>query len=141
MKFGIKNKRTDDFEVLTRFEILAQQLNKLGIPKQNNETKKEISNLDSSFLHQFQGLAFDFLELAKNKDNSITDEQHEALLELANDKSIVITKADKGNAVVVLNKEDYNDKLLQKFTKESDQQVQDRESFTAFLKFTKLIIL
>jgi hypothetical protein len=50
--------------------------------------------------------------LAKKQDNSLTESQRQALVELSKDDSIIVTKADKGNAVVILNKEDYRNQLL-----------------------------
>jgi UDP-N-acetylglucosamine transferase subunit ALG13 len=41
----------------------------------------------------------------------LTKEEHAALSNLAKDESIVITKADKGNAVVIQNKKDYQEKV------------------------------
>ena len=41
----------------------------------------------------------------------LTKEEHAGLSKLAKDESIVITKADKGNAVVIQNKKDYLEKV------------------------------
>ena len=65
-----------------------------------------------NFLHQFQGFAFEFLKLAQKKDNNLTDEEYNALKELAKNKNVIVTKADKGNAVVIMDKQDYRDKIL-----------------------------
>ena len=53
----------------------------------------------------------EFLELSKEAYDSLSNEEHETLKVLAKDKSIVITKADKGNAVVIQNVEDYRRKI------------------------------
>jgi len=55
-------------------------------------------------------MATEFIQLSKALD-SLTSEEHQALTELTTDKSIVITKADKGNAVVIQDLEDYRDKI------------------------------
>ncbi len=57
-------------------------------------------------------MTYEFLELSKSSFDSLSDEEHAALKALAQDKSIVITKADKGNAVVIQNIEVYRRKLL-----------------------------
>ena len=41
----------------------------------------------------------------------MSDEEREAIIELSKDKSIVISKADKGNAVVIQNTSDYKRKV------------------------------
>ena len=45
-----------------------------------------------------------------NKD-LITKEEYECIKKLKNDSSIVIRKADKSNMFVILNKEDYMNKI------------------------------
>ena len=42
---------------------------------------------------------------------NITHEEEEALKELKKDKNIVILKADKGNATIIMNATEYNDKI------------------------------
>ena len=53
----------------------------------------------------------EFIELSKTAQNQIDAEERETLLELADDKSIVISKADKGNAVVIQDTADYKKKI------------------------------
>ena len=52
-------------------------------------------------------MAFEFIELSRDARDNLTDQEHRALEELAKDKTIVISKADKGNAVVIQNVTDY----------------------------------
>ncbi len=56
-------------------------------------------------------MADEFIELSKISYDNLTREERTALVELSKDKSIVITKADKGNAVVIQNVEDYRRKV------------------------------
>ena len=64
-------------------------------------------------LYYYQGLTCDFIKMGKtDKTNTLTEKEDLALKGLGEDDNIVITKADKGNAVVILNKKDYHDKLL-----------------------------
>jgi hypothetical protein len=44
--------------------------------------------------------------------DNLNEEEHEALKQLAKDESIIISKADKGNAIVIQDKVDYTNKLL-----------------------------
>ncbi len=47
----------------------------------------------------------------KEARDNLSDDEHHALDELAKDTTIIITKADKGNAVVIQNKTDYLNKI------------------------------
>lgn len=67
----------------------------------------------NEFFNQLQAMAFEFIELSKQARDNLTDAEHQALEELSKDKSIIITKADKGNAVVIQNKIDYINKVQQ----------------------------
>jgi len=51
------------------------------------------------------------LQNAKKPKSNLGKEQSEALRKLREDDSIVILPADKGNALVVMNKEDYASKM------------------------------
>ena len=51
------------------------------------------------------------LKSSKPPQRNITHEEEEALKELKKDESIVILKADKGNATVIMNATEYNDKI------------------------------
>ena len=52
------------------------------------------------------------MKLASRKDNNLTGDQYDSLKDLASNKNIVVTKADKGNAVVILDKTDYQNRIL-----------------------------
>ena len=53
----------------------------------------------------------EILKSAQPPQGNITHEKEEALKELKKNENIVILKADKGNAKVVMNAADYNDKI------------------------------
>ena len=113
LKFGIKNKKIDTYEIISRFEELAQSLNWLEInPAISSDPLKANLNNKSTFLQQLQQMTYEFLELSKSSFDILSDEEHAALKALAQDKSIVIIKADKGNTVVIQDIEVYRRKLL-----------------------------
>ena len=133
LKYGIKNKKVDKYEILARFEQLAQTLNKLEINNTDDE-RKTVLDKKSAFLHELQSMAFEFIELSRDAKDNLTDQEHRALEELAKDKSIIISKADKGNAVVIQNKEDYIKKVQEildddeKFEKLKENETIKRET-------------
>ncbi len=110
LKYGIKNKRVDTYELMSRFEELAQSLSKLKIAEKNDELKANL-NTKSALFQQLQNMSTEFIELSKKAMDNLSEEEHAALTELAKDKSIVITKADKGNAVVIQDVSDYKLKV------------------------------
>lgn len=110
LKFGIYEKKVDTFEILSRFELFAQSFDKLNIVEKHDERK---SNLDSknTFLKALQVFAFDFIELSEKAKDNLSFEEREALNKLSKNDQIVISKADKGNAVVIQNISDYKKKI------------------------------
>jgi hypothetical protein len=110
LKYGIKAKKVDSYEILARFEQLAQSLNKLEAKPSNNPELAQFDN-KAACMKQLQSMATEFIELSKTARDNLTDAEHKALEELSKDQSIIITKADKGNAVVIQNKTDYLTKV------------------------------
>ncbi len=112
LKFGISCKRVNEFEILARFEELAQSLNYLEILDQQIEDDLRANlNNKTTFFNKLQNMATEFIQLSKKALDNLTSEEHTALKILATDKSIVITKADKGNAVVIQDLTDYKAKV------------------------------
>ena len=72
LKYGIKNKKVDKYEILARFEQLAQTLNKLEINNTDDE-RKTVLDKKSAFLHELQSMAFEFIELSRDAKDNLTD--------------------------------------------------------------------
>jgi len=112
---------------------MARSFNKLETRPNNNELLKELDT-KNAFFQKLQSMAFEFIELSKNTRDNLTDEEHSALNLLAKDKSIIITKADKGNAVVIQDLSDYTAKVNlllttdNKFNKLNDDPTLKREA-------------
>lgn len=118
LKYGIVNKKVETYEILARFEQLAQSLERLEISSERDERKADLNTKDS-FLQKLQSMAFEFVDLSKKARDNLSIEEHEALENLAKDKSIVITKADKGNAVVIQDLSSYRDKISELLKKDN----------------------
>ena len=54
----------------------------------------------------------DFVKTSKQSENNLTKEEMTALIGLSKDKSIIVSKADKGNTIVIQNSSDYIDKIV-----------------------------
>jgi len=114
LKFGIKNKKIDTYEIISRFEELAQSLDWIDHkPIINIDPQKANLINKSTFMQQLQQITFEFLELSKLALDSLNDEEHAALKKLSQYKTIVISKADKGNAIVIQDIEMYRNKILE----------------------------
>ncbi len=122
LKFGIKNIKVDSYEMLTRFKVLAQTMNKFEIAEKGDELKVTAKCVFSTTPSNVNGIY-----RTVKKVNSLTDEQHTALKELAHDKTIVVTKADKGNTVVIQNVDDYRKKVLNILDDKSKFQMLDND--------------
>ena len=78
-------------------------------------------------------MAFEFLELSKRAIDNLNPVEREALEQLSKNKNIIISKVDKGNAVVIQNVSDYRAKISQilnatdKFKKLNDDPTVKRE--------------
>ena len=113
LKFGIKNKNFNQFEILTRFEEFAQNMKNEEISKEILKERYETLPIDS-FMQKLQSLTYEFLDSAKTPQNSLTFEEEKTLVKLKSkvkDNSLIVTKADKGNATVINKRADYIDKL------------------------------
>jgi hypothetical protein len=117
LKFGITPKKVDEYEILANFEILSQRLNTQTTEANKDERKTEIDT-KVTFLKSLQSCAFEFLDLSKIARDNLTQDERKALDRLTSDKSIIITKADKGNAVVIQNIHDYKTKVTQLLTED-----------------------
>ncbi len=114
LKLGIRNRKIDSYEIISRFEELAQSLNWIEFkPIPTNDPLKANLNNKSTFIQQLQQMTYEFLELSKRSLDSLNDEEHNALKSLSEDKTIVISKADKGNAVVIQDIETYRSKIIE----------------------------
>ena len=65
---------------------------------------------------------------------NITTEEKSALKALRHDESIVITKADKGNATVILNSQDYKEKMIQHLNEGPYTLVRNKQTATIMNK-------
>jgi hypothetical protein len=52
-------------------------------------------------MKSFQTYAFDFFKLAKKAEDNLILDERKALKDLSSDPSIIVTKSEKGEAVVV----------------------------------------
>ncbi|CAF0968342.1 unnamed protein product [Brachionus calyciflorus] len=145
LKFGIKNNKVDQYEILARFEDLAQSLDRMEIAEKDDELRANL-NSKNAFFQQLQIMSNEFIELSKKSLDNLTDEEHKALKDLANDKSIIISKADKGNAVVIQDVDTYRNKVSEilkttgKFKTLKKYLTKTREaSLQKYLKFKNIL--
>ena len=106
LKFALPPKRLSLERYLYTFEKLYESLQKYPIWQSEN-------NQFESFKDKLKHLALSsFQRFKKHEPPPIfSKEEMEALKSLSRDKSIVITRPDKGNGVVLMDKQDYISKV------------------------------
>ena len=100
LKFGMPPLKANDIEVQTVFEMCYKNFKDLPIKKRlySKECfKKKFSEYAYTYCQKFHS----------RKERNLTDEEVKGLPELKQDQNIVIVKVDKGNCVVILQKDYY----------------------------------
>ena len=114
LRFCLPPKEVDTYEVKCSFELLFRDLTRFG-PVLSSETKdrlrSQLKNISNSYIY-----AYDF----SKQGRILSKEEWTALADLRNDDSIIITKPDKGNGIIIVNKLDYLSKMKQLISDETN---------------------
>ena len=114
LKFAIKDNRVDAKDILVKFDVARQQLSRLVISKREEKLNEQLKIDDKqAFYTELQKCATEYIKNVLKGKNNLTKSEIIVLQGLSKLKSVVITKADKGNAVVIQNKTDYIKKAFQ----------------------------
>ena len=102
MNFAIPPKNVNYADYLLSFRLLFRGINLC-----------EVSSYDKEFiLSSLRDCEFtSFRDSSNINENNLSKEEHLALKYLIENKDLVIQGADKGNTVVILNKNDYISKM------------------------------
>ncbi|XP_076247886.1 LOW QUALITY PROTEIN: uncharacterized protein LOC143187549 [Calliopsis andreniformis] len=76
-----------------------------------SQVENVIYNLPPEMANEVRRLTINALKLAKTPKSNLTKAERKALLELKQRKDILILPADKGNMTVIINKDEYIDKV------------------------------
>jgi hypothetical protein len=124
LSFGIKDKNLNSFDILSNFEIANLAIESLNL-KINEEPNTTIMNSKTEFKSKLQNIALDFVEMSKQSNNSLTKQELDYLKTISQDKTIVVTKADKGNSVVIMDRQEYVAKLKALINNEKFQKINE----------------
>jgi hypothetical protein len=80
------------------------------------------------------------LRNAKPPKNNISKKEQEAIKNLRNNENIAILRADKGGATVVMNKIDYNTKMMEHLTTTGSYKKLDNNPISKVIKEVKKAI-
>ena len=111
-RFGIPVEKTCREEIFAEFELYFSQV-KSRMPKSSNSSGKEKEKQDrlkaglANLAHEYSNLKQDPLRFPFGKEHMV------ALRELRTSKNIIITRPDKGNGTVLMNKADYVSKMME----------------------------
>ena len=98
LNFAIPPKRLDYADHMLPFELLFRDINKSEMPNEDKEFIK--SRLKDSAHTSFRSYNY-------KSEINLTKKEQVALNNLSNNKNIIIQKSDKGNSVVLLDKDKY----------------------------------
>ncbi|XP_068673073.1 uncharacterized protein [Montipora foliosa] len=107
LRFCLPPKAVDGVIVKCAFEMLYRDLIGLGhslTSEDEDRLKCQLKNASYSYIYSY--------DYSKEK-RILTKEEWMALNDLRNDTSITVTKPDKGNGVVIVNRHDYLSKMKQ----------------------------
>ena len=143
MRFCLPPKKVDRYDVKCSFELLFRDLLKFGPPlttENRDRLKCQLKQISYGYIYTY--------DFSKQK-HILSKEEWEALTDLRKDDSIIITKPDTGNGVVIVNKLDYLNKMKllvsdeTKFKKLTQNPTKSREdsliSYLRKLKKDKII--
>ena len=99
LRFAIPPKSIDYADFLTQFELLYRDTLSFDLASENRESlKNKLKDICFSTL-----TSYDFTKIPSN----LSKPEFEALKTLIDCKNLVIQKADKGNSIVICNRENY----------------------------------
>ena len=104
LKFGVFPSFFNHIKVQTEFEDLYQQVRPHLDNNERIEFKSRLINLYSKYKSSF-------FYKRSHQDLGLSHEERVVLENLSKDKTIIICKPDKGNGVVVMNRDDYVRKM------------------------------
>ncbi|VDP87711.1 unnamed protein product [Schistosoma mattheei] len=116
LNFNINRHKLTPFNVIPTLEPALNIL--------PNDTANELRNkIMNTLLHQ------------KPHNPNINKNEYYALKQLREDKTIIITRADKGNTTVIMNKKEYEKKAKEHLQEGPYEQIKEAKSRTTFNKF------
>ena len=113
LRFCLPPKKVDVNDVKCSFELLFRDLKRSGHPltaETEDRLKSQLKHISYSYIYTY--------DFSKQKQ-ILSKEEWEALNDLRKDDSIIITRSDKGNGVVIVNKLDYLNKMKQLISDET----------------------
>ena len=109
LKFGTFPDKLNTINIQTEFEDFYLQV-RPNLIKNNDRLESK-----AKFMHLYSKYKSTFYHNRKQQQNTfgLSEEEQAALHNLSHNNSIIICKPDKGNGVVMLNKQDYIQKMQQ----------------------------
>ena len=136
LKFGTFPDKLDKINIETEFEDFYQQVRPSLI--QNNDRLE----FKAKLMHLYSKYKSTFYHNRKQQQNTfgLLKEEQAALHNLSHNNSIIICKPDKGNGVVILNRQDYIQKMEQILcNKNPFQSVDSDDNISNLAKFQQFL--
>ena len=123
----------DTYEILCNFEILAQKLNKIDIVDNSTKSDRKLNPRDD-FNSSMKEEMLDYVRSCKILEDRLATAELSLPTCLSKDISLVISKADKGDAVVIQNRKDYEEKMSKLISDKSNFKELDQDPTVDRLK-------
>ena len=107
LRFCLPPKDVDKYDVKCSFELFYRDLVKLNVPltsENQDRLRNQLKNISYNYIYSY--------DFSKQK-NILSKDEWKALNDLRSDDSIIITKPDKGNGIVIVSRLDYLNKMKQ----------------------------
>ena len=107
LRFCLPPKDVDKYDVKCSFELFYRDLVKLNVPltsENQDRLRNQLKNISYNYIYSY--------DFSKQK-NILSKNEWRALNDLRSDDSIIITKPDKGNGIVIVSRLDYLNKMKQ----------------------------
>ena len=128
----LNGKKSDKFEIFVQTERLFKDINYhntlINSNHSSSELKQHLRKATLNYVYQHQ-----------SKDSNISQSENEALIELTNNNSISIVKADKVKAFVILDKTQYNQKGFEFLNTPQFTNLPTDDSAETLTEFQKLL--
>ena len=127
MNLSSENLCTPERPILSKGLNFAPAPKKVPIPQIVAAVENGLRGVDEGTAEGIRHKVIGLLGKARPPPTNITPSERRALTGLRNDTSIVILPADKGRATVVLNTQDYEQKMKDMLSDRSTYQVMQRD--------------
>ena len=122
LKYALPPGKLQKGEYFSRFEVLFDDLKDFqfnGSTEDKFYLKQKLGEMAYNSLYNFN--------MTRSNMSNMPKEEFDALLKLSKNKDIIISKPDKGSGIIILDRKDYVDKMLEILSDENKFRLADNQ--------------